>query len=101
MPKQKLTGLHTRAAFSSKIVSSSRRTKLPLAQWLLAPLTVLLATLLTACGTNPPSPSTPPEYPTKPALQTPLPSEAYLTRVQRNTEKWEQQLKDTRTTLKP
>ena len=99
--KQKLTDLLTEADFNSKTASSKPKTKPQPERWLLGMLTALLATLLTACGTNPPGPSTPPEYPTKPALTTPLPSKAYSTSVSENTAKWEQQLKDTRTTSKP
>ena len=99
--KQKLTDLLTEADFNKKPVSRPPKTTLLRARVLLGTLTSLLVMLLTACGTKPQSPSTPQEYPTKPALTMPLPSKPYSTSVRENTEKWVQQLKDTRTTSKP
>jgi len=98
--KQKLIDLLTEADFNSKTELPKPKTKPQPVRVLLGTLTALLATLLTACGAKPLSPSTPPEYPTKPALSTPLPLKPYSQAVRENTEKWEQQLKDTRTTPK-
>jgi len=99
--KQKLTDWLTEVDFNKKPASQPPRTTLLPARVLLGTLTALLATLLTACGAKPLSPSTPPEYPTRPALSTPLPSKPYSQVVRESTAKWEQQLKDTRTTSKP
>lgn len=99
--KQKLTDLLTEADFNNKPDSPKPKTALWPVRALLGLLTTSLLALLTACSWNPVRPSTPPEYPIRPALSTPLPSKPYSQVVQENTEKWEKQLKDTRTTPKP